>query len=375
MTGQPNPIAHEVVVIGAGQAGLAGGHHLRKRDLDFVILESAARVGDVWRQRYDSLMLYSPAVDDALPGMPFPKIGARFPTGRQMGDYLEAYARDQSLPVRTGHRATTLRGASGGGFVVEAGDIAFQAAQVIVATGAFQRPWVPAFAADLDPRIRQVHAADYRNPVDLPDGPVLVVGVSHSGSDLAFELAATRRTYLSGKSHGELPVPLDSRRGRLGWPVVKFVARNLLTLRTPIGRKIAPFVRLGGGPLLRHRRQDLLGAGVVWNEARTVGVRDGKPLLDDGQVLDVASVVWCTGYRPDYGWIELPVLDANGWPVLDRGAAVAAPGLYFLGVPFLSGITSMLVLGAGRDAETVVKQVAGRARRLTLKAAVAGSVR
>lgn len=142
----------------------------------------------------------------------------------------------------------------------------------------------------------------------MPDGPVLVVGVSHSGSDLAFELAASRRTYLSGKSHGQLPVPIDSRRGRLVWP----------------------------------------------------GVRDGMPLLDDGHVLDVASIVWCTGYRPDYGWIDLPVIDEDGWPVIERGAAVAAPGLWFLGVPFLSGITSMLVLGAGRDAEMVVRQVAAR---------------
>jgi putative flavoprotein involved in K+ transport len=237
---------------------------------------------------------------------------------------------------------------------------------VIVANGAFQRPWIPAFAADLDPGMVQLHSADYRNPDQLPDGPVLVVGVSHSGSDIAFELAASRRTYLSGKSHGELPVPLDSRRGRLGWPVMKFLARHVLTLRTPIGRKMASQVRHGGGPLLRHRRADLLGAGVIWHEARTVGVSDGKPLLDDGLLLDVAGIVWCTGYRPDYGWIDLPVVDEDGWPVLERGAAVAAPGLWFVGVPFLSGFTSKLVLGAGRDGEMVVRQVAARVGQPTM---------
>jgi putative flavoprotein involved in K+ transport len=140
-------------------------------------------------------------------------------------------------------------------------------------------------------------------------------------------------------------------------------ARSRQLLRTPIGRKMAHAVRHGGGPLLRHRRQDLLDAGVVWYEARTVGARDGKPLLDDGQVLDVASVVWCTGFRPAYDWIDLPVLDEDGWPVIERGAAVDASGLWFLGVPFLSGFTSMLVLGAGRDAEMVVRQVAERAGR------------
>ncbi|MGH2482878.1 MAG: flavin-containing monooxygenase [Candidatus Limnocylindria bacterium] len=372
MTGRSNARAHDVVVIGAGQAGLAAGYHLKQRGLDFVILEASARVGDVWRHRYDSLLLYSPARDDALPGMPFPEIGARFPTGRQMAGYLETYAEHQALPVHTGVRVTALRGTRADTYSVEAGSVMYEADQVIVATGAFQRPYVPAFAAHLDPSIRQLHADDYRNPGQLTAGPVLVVGVSHSGSDVAFELAATRRTYLSGRGHGQLPFPIDSRRARVGWPVVKFVARNVLTLRTPIGRKMAPFVRLGGGPLLRHRRQELLGAGVIWSKARTAGVRDGKPLLDDGQVLDVASVVWCTGYRPDYGWIQLPVLDPDGWPVMHRGAAVGAPGLYFLGVPFLSGITSMLVLGAGRDAEMVVKQVATRTGRPAIKAAAAG---
>lgn len=372
MTDLPNTIDHDVIVIGAGQTGLAAGYHLRQRGIDFVILEASGRVGDVWRDRYDSLLLYSPARDDALPGMPFPQIGTRFPTGRQMGDYLEAYAAHLRLPVRTGTRVTFLRSLPAGGYAVETDGPTYRAAQVVVAIGAFQRPWVPPFAAELDPGIVQVHAADYRNPDGLPDGPVLVVGVSHSGSDLAFELAASRETHLSGRSHGQIPVPLDSRRGRLSWPILKFLARNLLTLRTPIGRKMAPLVRHGGGPLLRHRRQDLLAAGVVWHESRTVGVQDGKPLLDDGQVLDVASVVWCTGFRPDYAWIDLPVTDADGWPAIKRGAAVKAPGLWFLGVPFLSGFTSMLVLGAGRDAEMVVRQVAARVTKPALTAALVG---
>jgi putative flavoprotein involved in K+ transport len=363
--------SHDVVVIGAGQAGLAAGYHLKEQGLDFEILEASPRVGDVWRNRYDSLVLYTPAADNTLRGLPFPRIATRCPTGRQMGDYLESYASHFDLPVRTGARVTVLQKA-GDGFRVEAGDTTYDARQVIVASGAFQRPYVPAFAADLDPAIAQVHAADYRNPDQLPDGPVLVVGVSHSGSDLAFELAASRRTYLSGRAHGQLPVPIDSRRGRLGWPVVKFVETNLLTLRTPIGRKMARLVRDGGGPLLRHRRQELLSAGVIWSQARTVGVRDGKPLLADGQVVDVSSVVWCTGFRPDYGWIQLPVLDNDGWPTMERGEAAGVPGLHFLGVPFLSGFASMLVLGADRDAAMVVRQVAARAARQVMLAATAG---
>ena len=371
MNDQSNPRVHDVIVVGAGQAGLAAGYHLKRRGLGAVILESSPRIGDVWRDRYDSLQLYSPASDDSLPGFPFPKIGTRCPTGTQMADYLEAYAAHHALPVRTGVRVIGLRSPASGGYAVETVDEVYEAAQVIVASGAFQRPQVPEFAADLDPAIKQIHAADYRNPAQLPDGPVLVVGVSHSGSDLAFELASTRKTYLSGKIHGQLPFSIDSRMARIGWPVVKLVQKHLLTLRTPIGRKMAPHIRVGGAPLVRHRRGDLLRAGIIWSEARTVGVRDGKPMLADGQVLDVASVVWCTGYRPDYGWIRLPVLDDAGWPVLERGAAVNAPGLWFLGVPFLTGFASMLVLGAGRDAEMVVKQVAARAGQPALRTVLA----
>jgi len=353
---------HEVVVIGAGQAGLAAGYHLARRGIEFVILEASARVGAVWRHRYDSLRLYSPARYDALPGHPFPLARNAFPTGSQMGDYLEGYVAHHGLPVHTAVRVDSLRAApdAGDGYQITAGERTYGAGQVIVATGAFQRPHVPEFAAQLDPRIRQLHSADYRNPGQLADGPVLVVGVSHSGADLAHEVAAAGHpTILSGRDHGQMPFSVDSRRGLLAWPIMRFVAWNLLTLSTPIGRRMAPKVRKGGGPLLRIRRSDLERAGVERIEARTSGVSDGKPMLADGTVLDVANVIWCTGYRPDYGWIDLPVFGEGGMPMEYRGVVDASPGLYFLGIPFLYSFTSMLVVGAGRDAAYVVDRLAG----------------
>lgn len=147
----------------------------------------------------------------------------------------------------------------------------------------------------------------------------------------------------------------------MAWPLMRFVATNLLTLRTPIGRKMAPKVRLGGGPLLRYRRQELLAAGVELRSARLVGARDGRPLLADDSVHDVATVVWCTGFRPDFRWVEPATLDEQGWPIQKRGLVTGAPGLYFLGIPFLFGFTSMLVLGADRDAGFVADAVARRA--------------
>ena len=352
------------VVIGAGQTGLAAGYHLAKRGLPFVILDADSRIGDHWREHWDSLRLYSPARSDGLPGMPFPAPRYHYPSAREMGDYLEAYAAKFSLPVISGTRVDTVRPAEddGEGFVVTAGDRTFEATQVIVAAGAFTHPHVPEFAGELDDSIRQFHSSEYQRPAQLQEGAVLVVGASHSGADIAYELARTHRTYLSGRAHGELPIAvIDTWRARLAWPVIVFVAGHVLTIRTPIGRKVAPAIRKGGAPLLRVRSSDLARAGVEHHEARTVGVRDGRPLLADGEVLDVTNVVWCTGFRPHYGWIQgFDLIGDDGWPKAHRGVAESAPGLYFLGIPFTYAFTSMLVAGAGRDAAYVVDRINDR---------------
>jgi putative flavoprotein involved in K+ transport len=354
----------DTLIIGAGQAGLSAGYHLTRRGMKFLILDADERVGDHWREQYDSLRLYSPARFDGLPGMRFPASSYHFPTGREMGDYLEAYAAKFKLPVVSGTRVDAVRPADGpdGGYIVTAGDRRYEAAQVVVASGAFNRPRVPEFAGRLDPAIRQLHSSLYRNPSQLQEGPVLVVGVSHSGADVAFETAQTQRTLLAGHLHGELPFKVtDNWKSRIAWPLMVVVASHLLTMRTPIGRKMAPIIRMGGGPLIRIRSGDLARAGVERIDSRVVGVENGKPVLDDGRTLDVANVIWCTGFRPDYGWIAVPdFVGEDGWPNGVRGAATA-PGLYFLGIPFTFGFTSMLVAGAGRDAKHVVDRIAERA--------------
>lgn len=361
---------HETVVIGAGQTGLAAAYNLARQGIDFVVLEASERVGDVWRNRYDSLLLYSPAQANALPGLPFPQPRNTFPTGRQMGDYLEAYAAHHRFPVRTGVRADRLRamgGTDSAGFEIATSAGPMVADQVIVATGVFQRPHVPEFAGQLDSGIRQVHAADYRSPRQLADGPVLVVGRSHSGADIAHEVAtAGHPTILSGRAHGQLPFPIDSRRGRfVAWPIMRFLGNNLLNLSTPIGRRMALRVRRGGIPLLRIRRPELEAAGVDLRPERTVRAEGGKPVLEDGSVLDVRNIVWCTGFRPDYGWIEPSVTGPDGWPRQRRGVVDDVPGLYILGVPFLYAFTSMLVTGAARDARYVVDRAAALGSRRT----------
>jgi putative flavoprotein involved in K+ transport len=353
----------DTIVIGAGQAGLSAGYHLARRGLPFAILDADARIGDHWRDRWDSLRLYSPARYDSLPGMRFPVPGYHWPTGREMGDYLEAYARRFDLPVQSGTHVDRVEPVDGGFVVSTADGGRIGAHQVVVATGPFRQPAVPAFAGELDASILQMHSHEYRNPAQLSTGPVLVVGLSHSGADIAFEAAnAGHRTILSGKSHGQLPIQVtDRKRAMLGWPVVEFLFGHVFTMRTPMGRRMRPEIRKGGGPLIRVRLGDLDRAGVERHEAKTVGVRDGRPMLADGTVLDVANVIWATGYRPDYGFIAAPVVGDDGWPVEERGVSSTVPGLYFLGVPFQYAFSSMLVAGAGRDAKYVVDRIAERA--------------
>lgn len=350
----------ETVIIGAGQGGLAVGYHLARQDQRFVILDALPKVGDNWRRHYDSLKLYNPAKLNGLPGMSFPAPRLSYPTRDQVADFLAAYAVEFRLPVRTGVKVGRLS-RNGDGYLVTAGDERFQADNVVVATGTFGRPYAPAFAGELDPEIVQLHSSEYKNPSQLRSGPVLVVGAAHSGADIALEVAtADHQTVLSGRDTGQVPFDIDSPWMRPLWPVLSFVARRVLTIRTPIGRKIRPKIRAHGGPLLRVKTRDLRAAGVERVFERTTGVEDGRPVLEDGRTLDVANVIWCTGFRQRFGWIDLPVIDEEGWPLERRGVVQSAPGLYFMGLAFQYSFGSTLFVGVKRDAAYVARHLVRR---------------
>jgi putative flavoprotein involved in K+ transport len=372
----------DTIVIGGGQAGLAAGYFLKQAGRSFAILDANPRIGDSWRNRWDSLRLYSPAMRDGLPGMAFPASPTSYPTATEMGAYLEAYATGLELPVRSSVSVDALT-KEDGRYVATAGDRRFEADNVVVATGVFRRPYTPSFAGELDSRITQLHSNDYRNLSQLQDGPILVVGASHSGADIAYEAAPEHEVILSGPDTGQIPASIESRRGRVIFRGLFFVGTHVLTVDTPLGRKMRPHVRHGGGPLLRYRRKDLRKAGVERVLARTVGVEGGLPVLDDGRVLDVRNVIWCTGFRPDYSWIRLPFeCGDDGYPVQYRGVVPSSPGLYFVGLPFLHSFASMFIGGAGRDARRVVRHIvderaareAVRAERLPMVAAAGRTV-
>jgi putative flavoprotein involved in K+ transport len=348
----------ETVIIGGGQAGLAIGYHLRQLGRPFVILDAHARIGDSWRARWDSMRLFTPARRDGLPGMRFPARKHSFPAADEMADYLEAYASAFELPVVTGVRVDALGRDADGTFLLAAGPRRYKAANVVLATGPFQEPWVPSFAGDLDARITQLHSSAYRNPRELPDGDVLVVGAGNSGADIALELAADRRVLLSGDPGPQIPFDIEGPAGRVIFPILWQVWSHVLTFGSPIGRRALPKIRASKEPRIRVKRKQLASAGVEF-VPRTTGVRDGVPLLDDDSMVSAASVIWATGYRPAYDWVDLPVLAEGGDIATDHhGASVEQPGLYRVGRPFLYAFNSHTVGGVGRDARRIARRIA-----------------
>jgi putative flavoprotein involved in K+ transport len=284
-----------------------------------------------------------------------------------MADYLERYARHFSLPVRHGIKVERLW-REGRRFRLSAGERCFEADNVIVAMANFQKPRVPAFAHQLAPEIRQLHSADYRNTSQLDPGDVLVVGAGNSGAEIAFEVAKTHRTILSGRYPSSVPVRMDTLAARF---VLGVVFHHILTLDTPLGRRARGDGSHATTPLIRVKPADLAAAGVE-HVARLGGVRDGLPMLEDGRTLAVRNVVWCTGYSPSFEWIELPIFGDHG-PRHERGSVPTQPGLHFVGLHFQYALSSAMVQGVSRDAERVVRAVAAQAssRQQTAHARVA----
>ena len=348
----------DTVIIGGGQAGLATGYHLAKRGLPFVILDANERIGDAWRKRWDSLRLFTPARYDGLQGWRFPAPALSFPTKDEMADYLEAYAARCELPVRTGVEVDGLS-REGDRFIITSGNRRFEANHVVVATGAYQVPKIPGFADELHSNIMQLHSSQYRRPSQLQEGAVLVVGAGNSGTEIAFEVSRTHPTYLSGKPSGQIPVRHGPAAARFVLPVIRFVGHHVLTLRTPIGRKAQPRFISHCAPLIRVKLKDLAAAGVE-QVPRTVGIEDGRPVFEDERVLEVSSVIWCTGFREEFPWIDLPIFGEDGRPLHERGVVVGEPSLYFVGMLFQYAATSDVLPGVGRDAEYVAKDIASR---------------
>lgn len=349
---------HNVVVIGAGQAGLSVGYHLKRQGIDHVILDGASRIGDVWRNRWDSLRLFTPAKLDGLQGYRFPTSNDSFPTKDQMANYLESYARKFDLPVRLNSRVERLHRADGY-FRLETTGGAYEADRVVVAAASYQKPRVPALARDVGADLFQMHSREYRKPDQIPDGSVLLVGAGNSGAEIALELSRTHKVYLSGRDVGHIPFDVEGFLGRklLVRLVIRGLFHRVLTIRTPIGRRFRSKMHGHSMPLVRTRPGQLARAGVrrIGKIARIAG---RKAMSEDGEQVTFDSIVWCTGFDPGFDWIDLPVLDEHGMPRHRFGKSADVDGLYFVGLPFQYAVSSTIVAGVGRDARRVARWLA-----------------
>jgi len=341
----------DVVVIGGGQAGLAMAWHLTQRGLRFVVLEAAGEMAQSWRSRWDSLRLFTPARYDALPGMAFPAPPDTYPDRDAVAAFLRDYAIAFDLPVRLGMRVTGLNRIDDE-FEVHAGEDVFRAQQVVVATGPFQVPFVPAATHGFDPAVTQLHSADYRNPQSLPAGPVLVVGAGNSGLQIAEELVATRQVDVSvGQKAPMLPQRLLGRD--LFWWLTRIGLMRANTA-TRIGRRL----QARGEFVIGTNRRRLRRAGVRFRR-RLVDAQGRTARFADGSTLDVPVVVWATGYRSDYSWISIPGVTADGRVVHRRGVT-DIPGLYFLGLSWQYTRGSALLGFVADDAAYLADRITAR---------------
>jgi len=335
---------YDVIVIGGGQAGLAMGYQLAQRDVDFLILDAAERSGDSWRKRWDSLTLFTPARYSSLPGMKFPAAPEHMPRKDEVADYLERYARAFMLPVRYRQSVTRLRHISEWrGFTIETKDTQYEADQVVIATGPFQNPVIPSIARQLSHQVVQLHSSEYRSPAQLPEGNVMVVGGGNSGVQIAAELARTRPTWLAvGERLHALPDRLMGRN--IFWWLEHFGAMRV-NVRTTIGRRASRREFLIGKSTDASARED----GVRLT-GRACSAAENVVFTSNGDAIDVAAVIWATGYRSDFSWIDAAVLNSDGRPEHTRGIS-GVNGLYFLGLPWLHTRGSALLGWVGRDAE------------------------
>jgi len=347
---------YKVIVVGAGQSGLAVGYYLKQHNIPFIILDANKRVGDAWRKRWNSLKLFTHAKFDGLPGYPYPDQPNTFPTKDQMADYLEYYADYFKLPIKSNTKIDLLT-KEGNLYYLKTGDEQFIAENVIVAMSNFQEPKIPSFAKELDENIVQFHSMHYVDPFQFKEGSVLVVGAGNSGAEIALEAAKNNHdVWLSGRDTGHIPFDINGMLAKviLERLIFRLLFHRVFTLSTPIGKKIRPKVITHGGPLVRIKPKEIIEAKIK-RISKITGVIDGLPVTEDKEKIDAKNLVWCTGFESSYPWINVPNLKNNEFV---RGVSDNVSGLYFVGQHFQYAFSSAMIHGVGRDAKYIVEKIA-----------------
>jgi putative flavoprotein involved in K+ transport len=339
--------SYDVLVIGAGQTGLTVGYYLQQAGLRFLIVDAAEQVGSAWARRWESLVLFTPRRYNAMPGLPFDGEPDEEPTRGEVIDYLRRYATELDLPVDPNSRVTTLDHREGR-YAAELPARTILADQVIVATGPFQQPRIPPFAASVASDVYQTHSAGYRRPSDLPPGRVVVVGGGNTGYQIAEELAADHEVVLAVGSR-QTPLPLRLLGRQIFWWLTKLGVLGI-SVESRLGRRLSDRETLIGSSPRRAK-----GFGITL-KARAVDASGRTVRFADGTKTDADAIIWATGYESDYSWIRVPVVDEGGRVRHHRGVT-DQPGLYFLGLQWQYTRGSALLGFGSDDAKYIAQQI------------------
>lgn len=339
---------HEAIVIGAGQAGLSVGYYLKQLKKDFVILDKGQEVGESWINRYDSLVLFTPRMYDALPGLPLEGEPHDFPTKNEIVSYLKQYVDKFSLPIKfqTEVLKVTQKDTI---FYIETDQGVFQSKNLIIATGAFQSPKIPLFSKNLSKDIHQLHSSQYRNPEQLRDGNVLVVGGGNSGAQIAVELSQVKETYLAiSKKLSFLPLVLNKKS--IFWWFDKFGI-----LKASSSSFLGKAIQRKGDPIFGYELKNAVKRKDVYIKPKVVEGVHNKITFKDSSTLQVDNIIWATGFDSNYTWLNMKeVFNEEGEIVQYRGVT-KVKGLYFIGLPWQYRRGSSLLQGVGYDAKYIVE--------------------
>ncbi|MEI4621637.1 NAD(P)-binding domain-containing protein [Bacillus pfraonensis] len=336
----------DVIIVGAGQAGLAMGYYLQKGNYNFVLLDGEERTGDSWRKRYDSLQLFTPRAYSALPGMKLAGKQDGFPTKDEIANYLEAYTKQFSIPVRLNMNVSKIR-KQGKGFEVYTPKEILQSKRVIIASGAFQRPFIPSVSQNLSNDIFQIHSSQYQSPKQIPEGSVLVVGGGNSGTQIAVEIAQSRDVTIA-VSHPLTFFPLQI----MGKSIFAWIEKiGLLYAGTDTRR--GRWFQNRKDPIFGFECKELIRNGGITVKPKVISTLQDKVVFSDSSTCHIQNIVWSTGFIPNYEWIEVKgALNQAGLPIHTRGIS-GVQGLYYIGLPWQHQRGSALLCGVGRDAEFV----------------------
>ncbi|KAA0549848.1 SidA/IucD/PvdA family monooxygenase [Bacillus sp. BGMRC 2118] len=346
---------YDVVIIGAGQAGLSIGYYLKKAEVSFLLLDKSTEIGASWRSRYDSLKLFTPRSYSTLPGLQLTGNENSYPNKDEIADYLVTYANTYTLPVQLNTVVEELTQLSDGSFTILTNNGTYLTKQVVVATGPFQAPHIPSTAANLSQEVLQLHSSEYQNSNQLIDGDVLVVGGGNSGAQIAVELSKERRVFLS-VGHKMVFLPQD-----IGNKSIFSYFDKLGIYRASTDSFIGKWIRSKPDPIFGYELKGCLQNGKVIQKPRTTAIYNDNTIgFEDGSTLSVKNVIWSTGFRSDYSWMKMKnmknILNSTGNPIHTRGVS-NVKGLYFLGLPWQSSRGSALLQGVGADAEYILNQI------------------